>query len=55
MRILAASLHSSSDSNSSASCNLIELTYPIDIHTFEYIGQRGDDDRGAGTQHVPRS
>jgi len=40
MRIRAASLHSSSDSNSSASCSLIELTYPTDIHTFEYIEQR---------------
>ena len=34
MRIRAASLHSSSDSNSSASCNLIELTYPTDNYAF---------------------
>jgi len=49
MRIRAASLHSSSDSNSSASCNLIELTYPTGIHTFEYIGQRGNGDHRHST------
>ena len=49
MRIRAASLHSSSDSNSSASCNLIELTYPTDIHTFEHIWERGNGDRRHST------
>jgi len=55
MRIRAASLHSSSDSKSSASCNLIELTCPADIHTVEYVEQIGGGDRETVTQHVPRS
>jgi len=55
MRIRAASLHSSSDSNSSASCNLTELTYPTDITLLSILNKEGVANRETATQHVPHS